>query len=52
MMAYYSEDGEEYTGLQSGVIISSQIVDGDLDTSLDNGSVILKFTHNVSNSCT
>ena len=44
----YSEDGEEYTGLRSGVIISSQISNG-FKSFLGNSSVILNFVHNVSN---
>ena len=44
----YSEDGGEYTGSRSSVIISSQISD-DYMTFLGNSSVILNFTHNVSN---
>ena len=43
-----SDDGEEYTGLRSGVIISSQISNGSR-TFLGNNSVILNFVHNVSN---
>ena len=41
-------DGEEYTGLRSGVIISSQISNGSRSF-LGNSSVILNFVHNVSN---
>ena len=44
---YYSDDGEEYTGLRSGVIISSQIYNGSRSF-LGNNSVILNFVHNVS----
>ena len=47
-LIFCSEDGEEYTGSRSSVIISSQISD-DFMTFLGNSSVILNFTHNVSN---
>ena len=43
----YREDGEEYTGSRSSIIISSQISDGFM-TFLGNNSVILNFIHNVS----
>ena len=45
--AFYRNDGEEYTGSESSVIISSQISDGFM-TFLGNSSVILNFIHNVS----
>ena len=48
---HYSENGEEDNGSQSlttGVIISSQISTSS-QSMLDNNSVILNFTHNVSN---
>ena len=45
---FCSDDGEEYTGLRSGVIISSQISNGSRSF-LGNSSVILNFVHNVSN---
>ena len=48
LVVFCSDDGEEYTGSQSSVIISSQISDGFM-TFLGNSSVILNFTHNVSN---
>ena len=45
-MVCYSDDGEEYTGLQSGVIISSQISNGSRSF-FGNSSVILNFVYNV-----
>ena len=48
---HYSQNGEEDSGSQSlttGVIISSQISTSS-QSMLDNNSVILNFTHNVSN---
>ena len=48
---HYSENGEEDSRSQSlttGVIISSQISTSS-QSMLDNNSVILNFTHNVSN---
>ena len=46
-LLFYRDDGEEYAGTQSSVIISSQISDGFM-TFLGNSSVILNFIHNVS----